>query len=149
MLAILGFQPIYKVCIENYLVPTSRMVGGKEEDDNRGSKAIMSKRMMHLPPFSVLLFLLSLPLLALSFFPSPSPLSSFLSSVCHLYSGETWRPRAPVKYNCQYMCVYRHTCLLACLRSGNMLSLNQICISNLSAGLLHWPGALLYLHIEL
>lgn len=72
-------------------------------------------------------------------------------SVCHLYSGGTWHPRAPVKYNCRHACVcmLMHTCLLACSCSGNMLSLNQICISNLSAGLLHWPGALLYLHIEL
>lgn len=74
-------------------------------------------------------------------------------SICHLYSRGTWHPRAFLKSNCWRVCVcvcaLMHTCLLACSCSGNMLSLNQICISNLSAGLLHWPGALLYLHIEL
>ena len=125
-----------------------------------------------LPPPVLLLPTSSLYLSILSFSFTPSIFTSTLSfflpyalsllvvlffilslSVCHLYCGGTWRPRAPVKYHCRYVCVcvctLMHTCLLACSCSGNMLSLNQICISNLSAGLLHWPGALLYLHIEL
>lgn len=31
MLAILGFQPIYNTCIENYQVPTSRIIGERGE----------------------------------------------------------------------------------------------------------------------
>lgn len=88
-----------------------------------------------------------------SFFASPSRLSSslsfpFLSATSilgkHGIPEPLWNLTAGM-----CMCMLMHTCLLACSCSGNMLSLNQICISNLSAGLLHWPGALLYLHIEL
>lgn len=78
---------------------------------------------LSLSPSNVLLLpasSLHLSVLSLSFTPSTftSTLSVFFSfslsvvlffilssSVCHLYSGETWRPRAPVKYNCRYVCV--------------------------------------------
>lgn len=36
-------------------------------------------------------------------------------SVGHLYSGGTWRPRAPVKYNCRYVCECVRSCTHACL----------------------------------
>lgn len=56
MLAILGFQPIYNTCIENYLVPTSRIIGERGEVMTAGARdAIMSRRIMLLLPFPVLL----------------------------------------------------------------------------------------------
>lgn len=133
MLAILGFQPIYNACIENYLVPTSRIIGERGEVTTEGARdAIMSRRIMLLLPFPVLLGALlsqrrsDLPVLLHS---SSSPLSVclvililppvpvifFLYPVLlclpPLFWG-TWHPRAPVKYNCLFACVYvcEHSC---------------------------------------
>lgn len=173
MLVILGFQPIYKVCIGNYLVPTCPpppspralcvLLKPAGHDGGKGGGWRQREWDMLLYPeelcFSHCSLSYFLPLYPLwhflslflpptsSSFPPPvfiyqschspslppiftSTLSVFLSfslsvvlffilssSVCHLYSGGTWCPRTPVKYNCRYVCVCVHsyTHMPACL----------------------------------
>ena len=84
-----------------------------------------------LPPISLFLHPLSSFIASLSLSLSLSSLSLSLFPC----SIRAWRPSVPVKYN--LWCVRP----VSGARSGNMLSLNQICISNPSAGVLHCPGA--------
>lgn len=179
VLGILGFQPIYKACIGNYLVPTchlpplpcprcavkaSRAWWGKKDDDWRSEMLLCPEELCfshcslsysfsfstpsdifslslspstcpppsHLQSLSIclviLLHSLHIHFHSLSFFPSRTQLSSSLSfslSVCHLYSGGTWRPRASVKNNCQYVCVC--VCVRSCTHACSPARALAIC----------------------